>query len=222
MLDSYLSDTALLLNDPSNQFYSTGTLTTLINRARRWLALQTLSVRVLVTTLQTVGNQETYPITLANTAVAATSGVSYPYGILGISVQQGNYYPALGRKSFSQFQAEERILDRTLQNYPDRFATYGRGSGQVAYMFPVPAAVYSMWWDLSCIPIDLSLDTDPEALPEPWTEIVPFLAARYAVITQQRWNDAQGFAQEAERMANEASQSELPFMIETWYPTAGR
>jgi len=219
MLSSYLNDTALLLNDPQNQFYSVSTLTTLINRARRWISVRTLQPRVLVTTLTTTAQQETYALTLANTAVAAVSGVASPYGVIGISVQQGNYFIALGRKDFPSFQADERILDSTLQNYPDRFSTYNRGQLQVIYFFPVPAATYAMWWDIACTPINLALDSDPEAIPLPWTEIVPFQAARLATITQQRWADAQGFANEVDRMMMEATRAEMPFMRPDWYPS---
>lgn len=217
MLNSYLSDTALYLNDPSNTFYTTATLTTHINRARRWLALQTHSVRTMVTSLQTTANQETYPITNANSAVAAIPGFSYPFGIIGISLQQGNYFPALDREDFPSFQAYERILDGTLQNYPYRFATFGRGSSQVAYMFPVPAAAYAMWWDLACVPINLAADSDVEAIPEPWTEIVPFLACKYALATQQRWVDAQAFQSTVSDMMNEATARETPFVQGDWY-----
>ncbi len=219
MLNSYLTDTALFLNDPSNTFWTTSQLTTFINRARRWLALKSFSVRALVTTLSTVANQETYAISLANSAVSGLAGYSYPYGFVGISVEQGNYMIALGRKDFPSFTADDRILNGTLQNYPVKFSTYGRGSTQVAYMFPVPAAVYSMWWDLACVPVDLTSDTTAEALPEPWTEIVPFLAAMYANESVKRWVDAQALDTIATNMMNEASKSETIFMRPEWYPT---
>jgi hypothetical protein len=220
MLNSYLTDTALLLNDPSNQFYSTTTLTTLINRARRWMSVLSLQPRVLVTTVSTVKNQETLALTLANSAVAASPGCASPYGTIGIAVQQGNYFIALGRKDFPSFQADDRILNQTLKNYPDRFATYNRGQLQVVYMFPVPADVYSVQWDIACTPINLVADTDVEAIPLPWTEIVPFQAARLAAITQQRWADAEGFRGEVESMMNEATAAEMPFMRGDWYPAS--
>lgn len=218
MLSSYLTDTALLLNDPSNQFYSVDFLTTFINRARRWISVRSLQPRVLVTTLSTVANQETYALTLANNAVAQVSGVASPYGIIAISVEQGNYFIMLGRKDYPSFQADERILNGTLQNYPDRFSTYNRGQLQVAYLFPVPAAVYPMWWDIACTPINLSLDTDPEALPLPWTEIVPFAAAAYVLETQARWEDVADLGEQVETMLAQASAAEMPFMRGDWYP----
>lgn len=221
MLNSYLSDTALLLNDPSNTFWTPTNLTTFINRARRWLSLKTLSVRTVVTTLQTAANQETYALSLANTAVSSLAGFSYPYGIMNISVAIGagnsNYMPTLGRKDFPSFTADDRLLNGTFVDFPLKFATLGRGSTQIAYMFPVPSGVYNMWWDLACIPINLTSDTDTEAIPEPWTEIVPFLAAMYALVSQQRWTDAQGMDTTTTNMMNEASKSELPFMRPDWY-----
>lgn len=221
MLSSYLADTALLLNDPNNQYYSVTTLTTFINRARRWISVRSLQPRVLVTTLSTVANQETYALTLANSAVAAVAGVAAPYGIVGVSVQQGNYFIAIGRKDFPSFQADERILDGTLKNYPDKFTTYNRGQLQVIYFFPVPAAIYAMWWDIACTPINLTSDGDTEAIPLPWTEIIPFAAAQLACVTQQRWADAQGFKGTVDDMLNEATAAEMPFMRPDWYP-AGR
>jgi len=220
MLNSYLTDTALFLNDPSNLFYSQATLTNLINRSRRWLAMKTICVRVMVTSIDTAANQETYAISLANAACAAVPGVAFPCGVIGISVQQGNYYIALGRKDFPSFQADERILDGTLQNYPDKFSSFNRGSALVAYMFPVPAAQYQSWWDLVCMPINLAADADPEAIPAPWTEIVPWEAARLALITQARWADATELEDEIAKMLAEASTAEMPFMRPDWYPNS--
>lgn len=222
MLNQYLTDTALFLNDPDNLFYSQPTLTNYVNRARRWLSIQTMCIRALVTTVATVANQETYPISLANTAVAAVSGVAAPYSILAVAVQEGNYFPAMGRMDFPTFQTERRILNNTAQNYPDKFSTYNRGSTQVLYLSLVPAAVSAMIWDVGCTPINLATDADPEAIPLPWTDIVAFKAAEIAVRTQQRWTDADIMRDEVDRMMNEASVAELPFMVPEQYATAER
>lgn len=218
MLDSYLQDTALALNDPSNTFYSTATLTTHINRARRWIAMRSLSVRVLVSPINTVASQETYALSLATSAVQAVPGVSQPYGLVGISSAQGNYKPALGRSDFPTFQAEARIMDGTFENYPWKFAQYGRGSLATLYLFPIPASVYAMDWDCVCEPIELASDTDPEAIPFPWTDIVPFAAAAIAYRTQQRWQDAAAEDAYAESLFMQASRAEMPFGIPEWYP----
>jgi len=218
LLNSYLTDTAALLNDTNNLFYSPAFLTNFINRARRWIAIQTLQPRVLVTTLSTVANQEAYAITLANAAVAAVPGVASPYGVWGVAVAEANYFIALGRMDFPSFQAYRRILNNTAQNYPDKFSTYNRGAAQVIYLSLVPAAVYAMIWDVACIPVNLVDDTTIEALPEPWTEIIPFKAASYACETQQRWADAEEFDDDVERMMAEASVASVPFLSPDWYP----
>ena len=221
MLASYLSDTALLLNDPSNQFWSQSTLTTIINRARRWISVRCFFPQVLVTGLQTVGQQEAYPLSLADSTVTSTPGVASSYGLLMISSQQANYFPALGRDDFASYLADWKILNGTLQNYPYKFSTFGRGSKAVVYLGPVPAAAYEMWWLMQCLPINLSADTDVEAIPVPWTDIVPWKAAAIANATQQRWTDMQALDGAADTLMMEASRAEMPFVRPTWYPNPG-
>lgn len=219
MLSSYVTDTANLLNDPTNQYYPTGLLTSLINKARVWLSVRSLQPRVLVTTLSTVQGQETYPLSLANTAVSAVSGVASPYGVVGISCSWGStYMQSLGRKDFPSFNADDRILNGTLQNYPVKFSTYNRGALQVVYLFPVPNAVLPMWWDIACTPINLVLDTDPESIPLPWTFIVPFKAAALAYRTNRRWSDADTMEEDVDILLAEFSRGETPFMRPDWYP----
>lgn len=219
MLNSYITDTANLLNDPSNQYYSTSLLTSLINKARLWLSVRSLQPRALITTLSTVANQETYSLSLANTAVAALPGYFQPYGIVGISCSWGStYMQALGRKDFPSFNADDRILNGTFQNYPVKFATYNRGQLQVAYLFPIPNSVLPMWWDIACTPINLALDTDPEAIPLPWTNVVPFKAAALAYRTNRKWAAADAMEEDVDILLGEASRAETPFMRPDWYP----
>lgn len=217
MLTSYQSDTALLLNDPSNQFWSTSTLTTLINRARREIAYRTLCIQVLASPVNTVASQETYALSLANSLVTNTAGVSQAYGVIAISSSQGNYKPALGRIDFPGFQASQRIMAGTFQNYPWIFAQLGRGANATIYLFPIPAGVYAMDWITTCEPINLGVDTDPEAIPYPWTEIVPFKAAALAYVTQQRWTDAAEMDEITDKMLADLPRAEVPFMQPDWY-----
>lgn len=220
MLTSYEQDTARLLGDPNQLFWTDALLDPLINMARRWMAVRTFCCRALITSLSTTGGQETYSLSLADAAVAALPGFLAPYGLLGISSQQANYFPALGRSDFPTLQADWRILNGTFQNYPSYFSTFGRGSGATVYLSPVPAAAYQMWWDLACRPVDLTDDTTPEAIPEPWQEIVPFESARRAAISQRRWEDVGALADECEHMYAEASRAEIPFLRPEWYSTS--
>lgn len=217
MLAAYLSDTALYLDDPSNQFYSQSTLTTHINRARRWIAARSLCVSVLVSSIDTVQNQETYALSLATSAVQAVAGVQAPFGLIGVSSSQGNYKPALGKDDFPWFQAQRRIMDGTFENYPWKFAVLGRGSLATIYLFPVPASAQPMDWITVCEPINLASDSDPEAIPYPWQDIVPFDAARLAYISQRRYADAAAMKQTVDQMMVEASRAEAPISISEYY-----
>jgi hypothetical protein len=57
--------------------------------------------------------------------------------------------------------------------------------------------------DCSCLPFDLQKDDDPEAIPEPWVDAVPYFAAFLCLMQQQRGQDAAAIYQ----MFN----AELPF-----------
>lgn len=217
MLATYLSDTALYLDDPSNQFYSQATLTTHINRARREIAFRSLCIQVLVSSINTAVGQETYALSLATSAVQATAGVQAPFGLIGVSSSQGNYKPALGKDDFPWFQAQRRIMDATFQNFPWKFAILGRGSLATLYLFPVPASIEPMDWITVCEPIALASDADPEAIPYPWQDIVAFNAVRYAYLSQRRWADAQAAKATVDDMLLQASRAEAPISIPEYY-----
>jgi len=84
-LTQYLTDTALLLNDPNNLFFSTNTLTNFINKARNRIAEETQCVRVILPSSGTIT-----AIAVANGgsgyASAPTVTISYP-DALGVVVQ---------------------------------------------------------------------------------------------------------------------------------------
>ena len=77
-LTQYLTDTALMLNDPNNLFFSQSTLTNFINRARNRICELTQCVRVLL------------PSTSSITAVAAGSvGSGYTAPVVTVSLPDG-------------------------------------------------------------------------------------------------------------------------------------
>ena len=48
-----------------------------------------------------------------------------------------------------------------------------------------------MEWDCLCLPQDLSSDQSVEAVPDPWTDAIPQLAAHYAFLELQNYNAAE-------------------------------
>jgi hypothetical protein len=62
-----------------------------------------------------------------------------------------------------------------------------------------------MEWDCFCLPIDLETDDDPEAIPLPWTECVPYFAAHLAFLEMQNLNAGGFYLQLFEKMMHDFS-----------------
>lgn len=84
--------------------------------------------------------------------------------------------------SFSKFQAKYNPYTRNTFLYaPIIRCQFGQGDQGSIWFSPVPNQVYPMEWDCSGLPIDLIDDSTEEAIPEPWTQAVPFWAAWLAL-----------------------------------------
>lgn len=118
-------------------------------------------------------------------------GVKSIYTALSFSLLYANgRYTALVY-SFSQYQAMIRQYGPGMYYYVPCFAVqYGRGAGGSIYLYPPPSQSLQMEWDCLCLPSDLSRDEDYEAIPEPWTDAVPYWAAHLAFLELQNANSA--------------------------------
>jgi len=151
-------------------------------------------------TLQTTnGNylsqgQEVYPF--SGIDLSAFPGVGKIYSVRSVSIIYSNYRYSLPIYSFSVYQAR-------IRNYPFQFSwvptigsQFGRGTGGSFYLYPIASQTYQMEWDCSCLPQDLETDQSVEAIPEPWTDIVPMFSGYLAMIELQNWNSARAFKNE--------------------------
>lgn len=195
-LTSYQTQTALLLHDSSNQSYSLANLTTWINLARGQIATQGQCLRALPTSNNTANAQEVYPYAPVNALIAAQfSGYQGIITVQSVAISQSatpttGIKPMLPQYSWGQFQAQLRAFNQGMTGYPQVFANYGQGVSGSLYLWPIPSGSYAMDWDCICRPVDLADDTTPEAIPYPWTDVIPFYAAYYAYMNAQREDDA--------------------------------
>ncbi|MDE2097094.1 MAG: hypothetical protein KGL39_07600 [Patescibacteria group bacterium] len=134
-------------------------------------------------------NQEVYYF--SGVDLSQFPGVKNIYNIRSISIVYSNYRYSLPMYSFSTYQA-------LIRNYPYQYTwvptfstQFGRGTGGSLFCYPIASQVYQMEWDASCLPLDLTSDKDFEAIPEPWTDAVPFLAAYFAYLELQNMNAAE-------------------------------
>jgi hypothetical protein len=139
--------------------------------------------------LNTVANQEIYTFAAANQYAALTSGVASILFVESVAVSWGALKPTLEKWNWNDLQA--RIRAYPIQSgQPAMFAQLGQGQGGSLFIQPVPTQSAAMDWVCICTPINLALDTDPEAIPYPWTDAVPYYAAYLCFMNARRKEEA--------------------------------
>ena len=209
MLQTYIADTQNLLNDAGGQFHGVPTLTNYINRSRRRIAAASGCVRLLIRA-KTFPNQESYEFPAWAAIAQATPGVREILAVRTLAVAigpgDGAWKPVWNRLVWSDFQARFRIWNHAwigTISYPGFWAQHGFGTTGSLYLAPIPSELQPMELDCSCMPFPLQNDDDPECIPQPWCDAVPFYAAWLCLLQQQRPQDATAMLQ--------VFQLELPF-----------
>lgn len=228
MLQQYIADTRDLLNDSGGQFFDEPTLNRYINKARRRVASASGCLRIVPTGTQTVPNQEIYPFSMWNAAVQdQLPGAQSILGVrsLSIAIGVGGWKPMWRRVVWTDFQARFRIYNSTFWgtiSEPGWYAQYGAGPNGSLYLAPIPSQVCPMDVDLTCVPFPLLTDNDPEPIPYPWTDAVPYWSAVLCLLQQQRGQDANLMAQLFNTDMPQAAAVVCPTMIQTAYGAALR
>jgi hypothetical protein len=153
------------------------------------------------TQIQTVANQEIYPLP---TNVAPLQGILNVIQVRTIAVNfggsQGSNQYMLEQTDFSELQAYYRFYGPNLVGNPAKWARYNNN----IYLRPIPSQPYPMQWDTICSVIDLVDDTTVEALKYPFTDAVPYYAAYLALMNSQRAQDADNMFKLYEQFARRA------------------
>lgn len=113
------------------------------------------------------------------------------------SIQGGSWKPMWRRIVWTDFQARFRIYGGTFMGIisePGWWAQYGEGPAGKVYLAPIPTSKLPVEFDFTCVPLPLLNDKDPEPIPYPWTDAVPYWAAVTCLMQQQRKEDAQAMA----------------------------
>src|SRR5579872_333253 len=141
----------------------------------------------------TVPQQEFIQFSTLNTLAALTPGVSQVVGITSVACQWGSgsvYKPILRWRPWSWFQANCRVYSISAINFPAYWSQYSQGVNGSFAQFPIPGSVLSLDVDSICLPVALTDDTTPDAIPYPWTDAVPFYAAYLCYRNSSRAPDA--------------------------------
>jgi hypothetical protein len=150
------------------------------------------------TILETQFGQEVYPFSMFN--LTGFPGVKEVIAIRSVSIIYANYRYSLPMYSFSTYQAMIRQYPLQYQYVPTMCSQFGQGAGGSIYLYPIASQPYQIEVDCVGWPMDLLTDQDFEAIPDPWTQAVPFLAAHYCYLMLQNFNAANYYRKMADEL----------------------
>lgn len=194
-LSDYLTQTADLLHVSSANSYGywgEAKLTRFINRGMQRRDLLTGGVRTLVNVTLTVG-QEAYVFT-------NTVGLENAFDINAITLVMGNARYPLGQLPFTELTRNFRQYT-TMQSYP---VAWAKLNAFTVYVAPLPSQAYVTTWDVSSYSTPLAVAADTDDLPYPYTEPVPYWAARLAKMDERQYEEAASFEEDFGRLIDDA------------------
>ena len=137
----------------------------------------------------TIPGQEVYPYSYFD--LTPFPGVGEVFYIRSLSMIFSQFRYVVRYCSFTEYQAYVRQYSSGFFQYvPAFFTQFGQGASGTLYTYPIPNQVYQMEADCLCLPTDLVSDNDYEAIPDPWTDAVPYYAAHLAYLELQNHNAA--------------------------------
>lgn len=145
----------------------------------------------LATTLNNTLNQGQEKYDFKDVDLSMFPGILEIYFVRSVSIIYSNYRYSVPTYSFSVYQSMIRQYVASQYQYVPTFcAQFGQGSSGSLFMYPPPTQTYQLEWDCQCLPQDLIDDQSVEAIPDPWTDAVPYFSAHLAMIELQNWNSA--------------------------------
>lgn len=127
-------------------------------------------------------------------------GVDTVHAIKSASVIYANYRYTLPMYAFSTYQSQIRQYPFQYQYVPTFCSQFGQGAGGSFYAYPLPSQTYQWEFDCFCLPQDMLIDNSiPEAIPQPWTDAVPYFAAAMGYLELQNMNAARFYLDEFDK-----------------------
>jgi hypothetical protein len=204
-LNAYVSALQTLLHDPAGQFYPVATLTGFINEARNQVALEAECIKGRGT-FSTVPGQVLYQ-------ASAVTSPGTPLGVGGLATPvdlsfnpgfQNNPLIVLEKRNWAWFQFYVLGMAAPPPGLPTTWCPFQEGTPTLpqggettstgptagsSFYLNTPSLAISVNVDGLWYPIPLAVDTDPEAIPGPWTDAVP-LYAQYLAYLDARQGQA--------------------------------
>lgn len=215
MLNSYVANTALLLQNPAApvSLYSTANLTTFVNTARTQLAGQTECIRATVT-LSVTSVTNIYPF---SSITSLPTGVQGVYNIRQINRVNGTGFSYMGSRPYPWADLYWRQGAAPAAATPTEWSQFAIGATGSLILDHTPDANYVLSMDASCYPVLLVDDNTVEAIPYMYNDAVPYMAAYYAYMSAQRQQDAETMLQRYEDFVRRAQKGAVPNVLPEQY-----
>lgn len=160
-------------------------------------------------------NQERY--NFSSFPLGTFPGVRAVFAVLDCAILYDNLRYRLLYYPFSEYQAFIRNYPFQYSYVPVVYTQLGDGTQGSLLMYPFPSQTYAFEPDCLCLPIDLQTDADYEAIGEPWSQGIPYLAASYCFEEAQAYNNSRYWADRAKEALPRYSAYARPRMIVTPY-----
>lgn len=220
MLFSYLQQTQRFLDDQGQPIHNPADLTVWINEARVQIALGSECLRTPALLTMVVGQQ---PYNFAS-LVPIASPTAIP-GVAGIgNVRMARWllpsggYRRIQMRSWEWFETYYLNIAAPVPGSPVACARLQPGVSGTIWFSPEPDIAYEVTLDSVAYPSPLATDTDPEALPSPWQDAVPFFACHLAMVSVGDQQSAAAFWSEYEVFERRAVQMTTPSRLPRRYP----
>jgi hypothetical protein len=186
-LSSYLSTTQSLIQSPQSPIplVNSALLTQFVNLGRTQVALDAECVRGTASDTGIASGTLSMPISVLTVPSGAAQAI-----VLRAATLQG---VKVDFRPFDWFQAYYLPVAPASTIPTPVIATIGQGERTIVYLSSPAGGTLEA--DAVLLPSPLAGDSDPDLIPYPWTEAVPFYAAWYAYMAMQRQADAQLFLQ---------------------------
>jgi hypothetical protein len=217
MLYTYRQELQLLLNDLKVEMFAPIFLTGFINRARTFVAGESQSVRVLATATMAAGTQTLSFLNIPVSGVSVGASTVLNVRMVGYSVASGmRYLQPRPWEWFFLYGMNNPNPQSTA--YPTMWSQYGQGVNGLISVNPTPQSDLLLTLDTVCLPTILIDDSTPEAIPEPYTECVPFWAAWYAYMMAQQKEEAESMMSRYKDLMDRCNKMIAPEVNQTIYP----
>lgn len=133
--------------------------------------------------------------------VSMFPGVASVFMIKSLSLIYSDYRYSLPAYSFSVYQAMIRQYPFQYEYVPTFCSLTQQGVNSLIYLYPLPSQTYQIEYDCFCLPQDLIDNRSVEAIPDPWTDAVPYFAASLAYEELQNLNYAKYYMDKFDMMS---------------------